>query len=119
MSGSLWLQYVKWLLQTFILTFVTSSVLALYDYILTFPAELDRFWSPLKIRQWGTLIFITNRYVGLWGHLPVLYSYFFVPPPDTMVGQQDSECYPLHKYHQFLAVIVQTSAGGTGLTVPP
>ena len=35
-----------------------------------------------------------------------------------MVGQQDSRCYPLHKYHQFLAVVVQTSVGGTAVTVP-
>lgn len=95
----------------------SPSALALYDYILTFPAELDRFWSPLKIRQWGTLIFIINRYVGLWGHVPIIYSYFFVPPSDTLVGQQDSKCYPLHKYHQFLAVTVQTSVGGKTIAV--
>ncbi|KAF9652682.1 hypothetical protein BDM02DRAFT_3108761 [Thelephora ganbajun] len=90
--------------------------LVLYDYILTFPAELDRFWSPLHIRQWGTFIFVVNRYVGLWGHVPIIYSYFFVPSPSLMVGQQDSKCYPLQKYHQFLAVVVQTSVGAILLT---
>lgn len=90
--------------------------LVLYDYILTFPLELERFWSPLQMRQWGTFIFIVNRYIGLLGHVPIIYSYFFVPPPDPVVGQQDSRCYPLHKYHQFLAVAVQTSVGAIMLT---
>lgn len=80
---------------------------------------MDRFWSPLKIRQWGTFIFIANRYIGLLGHIPVIYSYFLAPSPDFVVGQQDPQCYPLHKYHQFLAVVVQTCAGGTRFTVLP
>jgi hypothetical protein len=104
---------------TLILTSVTPSVLVLHDYFLTLPAEVDRFWSPLQIRQWGTFIFIANRYVGLLGHIPILYSYFFVPSPDLLVGQQDSKCYPLHKYHQILAVVVQTIVGGTRLTFLP
>lgn len=90
--------------------------LVLYDYILTFSAELDRFWSPLQMRQWGTFIFIVNRYVGLLGHVPIVYSYFFVHPPYLMVGQQDPKCYPLHKFHQFLAVVVQTTVGAILLT---
>jgi len=98
------------------LTSDIPSALVLYDYILTFPAEVDRFWSPLRIRQWGTFIFVVNRYVGIIGHIPIIYSYFFVPSPGLMVGQQDSKCGPVHKYHQFLAVIIQTSVGGTGLT---
>lgn len=90
--------------------------LVLYDYTLTFSAELDRFWSPLQMRQWGTFIFIVNRYVGLLGHVPIVYSYFFVPPPHLMVGQQDPRCLPLHKFHQFLAVVVQTTVGAILLT---
>ncbi|KAF9787852.1 hypothetical protein BJ322DRAFT_1045554 [Thelephora terrestris] len=90
--------------------------LVLYDYILTFHAELDRFWSPLRIRQWGTFIFIVNRYLGLLGHVPIVYSYFFVPLEDLMAGQQDPKCQVLHKYHQFLAVVVQTSVGAILLT---
>ena len=80
--------------------------------------ELDRFWSPLEIRQWGTFLFLVNRYVGVWGHVPIIYSYFFAPQQDLLVGQRDPQCYLLHKYHQFLAVVVQTSVGGTGVSTP-
>jgi len=45
-------------------------------------------------------------------HLPLL----FVPSPGIIVGQQDSKCDPVHKYHQSLAVGIQTSVGGTGPT---
>ena len=71
------------------------------------------------MRQWGTFIFIVNRYVGLLGHVPIIYSYFFIPSPDLVVGQQDSKCDPLHKYHQILAVVVQTCVGGTRFVVLP
>jgi len=70
-----------------------------YDYVLTLGMEMSRFWSPLQF-SWGTVIFLLNRYVALFGHVPVMVEIF-------LQHHTDDVCHILHVYHQYLAIIVQ------------
>lgn len=45
-----------------------------YDYALTFSVEVDRFWKGRL--SFATLIFYFNRYLVLFGHIPVLYEFY-------------------------------------------
>ena len=46
-----------------------------YDYLLTFPLEVQFLWSPGN-QGWLTLACLTNRYLPLFGHIPLAVSYF-------------------------------------------
>ena len=54
--------------------FVFSAVLY-YDYLLTLPLEVQFLWSPGN-QGWLTLACLTNRYLPLFGHIPLAVSYF-------------------------------------------
>ncbi|KAG6330818.1 hypothetical protein ID866_8271 [Astraeus odoratus] len=47
----------------------------MYDYALTFPAEVDLFWSRPR-RNWAFALFIINRYVSLLSRAPVFLQNF-------------------------------------------
>ncbi|KAF8055681.1 hypothetical protein FPV67DRAFT_804090 [Lyophyllum atratum] len=50
-------------------------VILYYDYTLTLPAEVQRFWSsPLS---WAPSFFYVNRYLALFGHIPVMIQYYW------------------------------------------
>jgi len=78
-------------------------VVLFYDYILTFGSEISSFWSPIQ-RDWGTAIFLLNRYVSFFGHLPVIAEMFLHNPTENI-------CSTLLHYHQYTAVIIQIIIG--------
>ncbi|KAF8072079.1 hypothetical protein FPV67DRAFT_1483847 [Lyophyllum atratum] len=54
---------------------LVSFVILYYDYALTLPAEVQRFWSsPLS---WAPSFFYVNRYLALFGHIPVMIQYYW------------------------------------------
>ncbi|CAA7265559.1 unnamed protein product [Cyclocybe aegerita] len=77
-----------------------------YDYFLTFNSEYNRFWRT-KGLTWASSLFYLNRYLSLFGHVPVIVQYFWSSTdPDRL-----SVCNPLVSFHQYLAVIVQVIVG--------
>ncbi|KAL4080468.1 hypothetical protein J3A83DRAFT_4184517 [Scleroderma citrinum] len=47
----------------------------MYDYILTFQEEVDRFWTKPCL-SWAFVFFITNRYIMLLGRIPAFLDNF-------------------------------------------
>ncbi|KAG6907218.1 hypothetical protein DXG01_009874 [Tephrocybe rancida] len=47
-----------------------------YDYALTLPAEIDRFWSTRTI-SWVSGFYYLNRYLTLFGHIPVMVQQYW------------------------------------------
>ncbi|KAF8199512.1 hypothetical protein BJ912DRAFT_921926 [Pholiota molesta] len=47
-----------------------------YDYLLTLPMEVSRFWNSRRV-TWGSSLFYGNRYLSLIGHIPVMFQYFW------------------------------------------
>lgn len=44
-----------------------------YDYALTFAREVEHFWpSPYRTGSWVSVIFFLNRYLAIFGHIPIL-----------------------------------------------
>ena len=77
-----------------------------YDYALTFEMEKSRFLSPPQC-NWGTTIFLLNRYVAIFGHFPVIAEIFIHHPTEKT-------CHILQTYHQYLAIVIQIIIAGTG-----
>lgn len=77
-----------------------DAVLLYYDYFLTLPWEIDRFWHPGP-HSWASIVFFANRYMALLGHVPFLYSVY--APCKTVVGpiflpsdDDSSSCFQAH-----------------------
>jgi len=48
----------------------------LYDYCLTFVAEVERCWGVRQL-DWTLAFFYLNRYLVLFSHAPVMMQYFW------------------------------------------
>ncbi|KAG6873264.1 hypothetical protein C0995_001038 [Termitomyces sp. Mi166 len=57
---------------------VTLAALLYYDYALTLPYEIDRFWSTRSL-SWTSTFFYLNRYLSVFGHVPAIVRDFWVP----------------------------------------
>jgi hypothetical protein len=57
---------------------ISDTVILYYDYLLTFPAEVDRFWRP-RSHTWASTLFLVLRYVALLGHVPMFFPIFADP----------------------------------------
>ena len=53
-----------------------------YDYLLTFPLEVGRFWL-FHETNWATALFYLNRYLSLVGHIPIAMEYFWTDTFDV------------------------------------
>ncbi|EMD34836.1 hypothetical protein CERSUDRAFT_86285 [Gelatoporia subvermispora B] len=83
---------------------VFSFVILYYDYCLTFPMEVDRFWLSRRKISWGSSFFFLVRYLSIFGHVPVIFQVFwpsYSPKP----------CLNLQMYHQLFSVILQVLVG--------
>ncbi|KAI0744767.1 hypothetical protein C8Q76DRAFT_604210, partial [Earliella scabrosa] len=74
-----------------------------YDYILTLGAETERFWRRGRPSA-GAVGFFLNRYLGLFGHVPVVVEFF---GSNSTVDRSLT----LQAYHQMLAGISQLIIG--------
>jgi hypothetical protein len=90
-----------------VLTAVWHLALLYYDYALTFERERRLVWAQCSFKQWGTVLFLLNRYCGVFGHVPVILLKFSQPESALYLL-----CKPLYSYHQSLAVAMQAIIGG-------
>ncbi|KAI0673083.1 hypothetical protein C8Q78DRAFT_969328, partial [Trametes maxima] len=65
-----------------------------YDYVMTFFSEIEYYWSP-PVPSVSFLLFTVNRYIGLFGPIPVFFEYF------------SALCRQLQLYHQIFAMLSQ------------
>ena len=58
----------------------------IYDYALTISREINLFWKKQKPqdRPWTFVLFVSNRYITIFGHAPFLVYSFW--KPDTQSG---------------------------------
>lgn len=54
------------------------KVILYYDYILNLPAEIESFWNR-KGFTWASFLFFVNRYLVLFGNVPVMVQFFWYP----------------------------------------
>lgn len=55
--------------------FTYLAAIFVYDYILTFGEEIDRFWTKPRL-SWTFAFFIANRYLTLLGRIPAFVANF-------------------------------------------
>lgn len=53
-----------------------------FDYFLTLPAEVDRYWTGSGW-SWASFFFFVNRYMSIICHTPVIYEFFW-PMPESV-----------------------------------
>lgn len=61
-----------------------------YDYCLTFEREIEHFWKRARFTVVSTL-FVTNRYLGLLGPIPVVLEYFTQLPSPVSVRSRRTQ----------------------------
>ncbi|KAF7984439.1 hypothetical protein HWV62_14516 [Athelia sp. TMB] len=64
-----------------------------YDWFLTLSDEIERFWNR-KNFTWASLFFFFNRYLVIFGNIPVILQSFWEP---TNVSTKDMAAPPLAK----------------------
>ncbi|TBU26978.1 hypothetical protein BD311DRAFT_761376 [Dichomitus squalens] len=79
-----------------------------FDYTLTYSAEVERFWKGRF--SFASFIFYFNRYLALFGHIPVLYEFY-----GTHKQEVSLLCSRVQMYHQLLAGITQVIVAGLQL----
>ncbi|KAF9458370.1 hypothetical protein BDZ94DRAFT_106179 [Collybia nuda] len=72
------------------MTLISFSLLV-HEYCLTFAMEVERFWRANRF-TWAVFFFYLNRYLTLFGHLPVIVEYFWYSTADgkNKVGHQSN-----------------------------
>ena len=55
---------------------VIWTAILLYDYCLTFVAEVERCWAVRRL-SWGLVFFYLNHYLVLFGHIPIMLEFFW------------------------------------------
>ncbi|KAK0444565.1 uncharacterized protein EV420DRAFT_1648856 [Desarmillaria tabescens] len=88
------------------LSLVAFSILY-YDYALTFALEVSRFWVHRGF-SWAAFFFYLNRYLGIFGHAPVVMEYFWTGYASNKAQRHVKfRCLKLQTYHQYFVIIVQ------------
>jgi hypothetical protein len=86
---------------------LVSYVILYYDYLLTLPLEIQRFWT-LRTFSWATFFFFFNRYLAILGHIPVILLTFW---NSADLAYKSNICHLLQSFHQYLEVIIQLVVG--------
>ncbi|KAM5538840.1 hypothetical protein V8D89_007562 [Ganoderma adspersum] len=79
-----------------------SFTILYFDFFLTLPAEVDRYWTGNGY-SWASLLFFMNRYMSVFCHIPIIYEFFWSMP--------ESRCRKLQLYHQLLVGVTQCVVG--------
>lgn len=85
---------------------LVSFVILYYDYALTLSSEVDRFWSS-KSLTWASSFFYINRYLSLFGHIPIIVQDFW----DFRLPKAREICFSFATFHEYFAVAVQLVVG--------
>ncbi|KAJ6476922.1 hypothetical protein C8R45DRAFT_1216742 [Mycena sanguinolenta] len=84
---------------------LVAFTLLYYDFCLTFPREVSRYWGT---RLTGpTFLFYLNRYASVFGTAPVIVQYFWTSENPSKF----KVCPVFQTYHQAAALIAQTVVG--------
>jgi len=81
-----------------------------YDFFLTFPLEISRYWGTRL--SWPTFLFYFNRYGSVLGTVPVVVEFFWTSASPT----KSKYCPALQTYHQIFAIISQLVVGAMLVT---
>lgn len=65
-----------------------SAALLYYDFILTIPQEVERYWTGRL--TWPSFLFFLNRYTAVLGHIPVIAEFFGVLPEPVSLQMHTS-----------------------------
>ncbi|TFK41785.1 hypothetical protein BDQ12DRAFT_720597 [Crucibulum laeve] len=85
---------------------ISITILA-YEYYLTFVYEVERFWIP-RVINLASFFFCLNRYLVLFGHIPVMLEYFWMSnDPEKLQMYVPNHPYHRLSYHQYLAIVIQ------------
>ena len=57
-----------------------------YEYIITFEAEVSRIWERSRFNT-SIMIFFLNRYVALFGHIPIVLEFFWTTSEINLKGK--------------------------------
>nr|GAT51963.1 predicted protein [Mycena chlorophos] len=90
--------------------FIAFSLLY-YDFFLTLPWEVARYWESGPRAAFGTVpnvLFFANRYGMLLGNVPVAFMYFWATEGTERKLQI---CDDLNSFHQYFVVIAQIVVG--------
>lgn len=80
---------------------VVSFTILYFDYFLTLPHEIERYWGHRL--TWPSFFFFLNRYCSLFGHVLVALQEFY--------RTSETVCSKLQLFHQFFAVASQLIVG--------
>ncbi|KIK57205.1 hypothetical protein GYMLUDRAFT_173063, partial [Collybiopsis luxurians FD-317 M1] len=51
--------------------------IVIYDYLLTFDLEVERFWKSQSTLGLASILFYINRYLPLFGLIPITLFFFW------------------------------------------
>ncbi|KAF7312796.1 hypothetical protein MKEN_00963000 [Mycena kentingensis (nom. inval.)] len=104
--------------QLYIYYYINAAAFTLlfYDYILTLPAEIARYWprtstgdSRVRVRLSSpTILFFANRYGTLLGNIPVVVLSTWTTEPSA---RKEGVCSALSGYHQYFIIGIQIIVG--------
>jgi len=101
MSSDVTLDELKSMNAKYYLSLISFTILV-HDYCLTFVAEVETFWRVGQL-NWASGFFYLNRYLTLFGHVPVMLEYFWT----TSEPNKYEICRRLQSFHQYLAIMIQ------------
>ncbi|KAF7324107.1 Amidase domain-containing protein [Mycena kentingensis (nom. inval.)] len=97
---------------------LSPFALLVYEYALTLDEEISRYWG--KRLTWGASLFYLNRYLALFGTVPVVAEFLLstddplkqpvrvvVPPAWHLLIRTDVTFYPACPYHIYFALVSQ------------
>jgi len=95
--------------QAFIYNCVLASSLVIlyYDYLLTLPEEIARYWDSQRKASLAWSLFFLNRYFCLLGHIPIIFQLFWL----SSDSRHTKTCAQLVKVHEYMITIGQVIIG--------
>ena len=61
----------------------SPPAILIYDFVLTFSMEVERYWKGKSSFRGASLLFFINRYLSVVLSFPVVYEYFW-PMPESV-----------------------------------
>ncbi|KAH9963066.1 hypothetical protein BJV74DRAFT_871073 [Russula compacta] len=81
---------------------LSATVMLYYEYMLTLSREIQFLWPPHNKLGWFTFSCLLNRYLPLFGHIPIFLPYLITASSDFCEG--------LHVYDEWFVLGVQAQA---------
>ncbi|KAF8799557.1 hypothetical protein BYT27DRAFT_7201441 [Phlegmacium glaucopus] len=86
---------------SYYVTLVSITILC-YDFLLTFPSEVERYWIIGRLNC-ASCLFYLNRYGVLLAYIPILMESFWVTHDPSKL----QICRQLKAYHQYISTLIQ------------